>query len=246
MPMIDSNKINWDIVLQKEKQLDFFLNITIPAAKQRNDTIPHTLIICRYSRLTKYILDTLAYQFSGSQIKVVDSLGSAPGDLAAMLTSTWEGSILCLKDGRPINKMKKSSVAVLQQALAEPYIEVKIGKGPSAKAIRIDLPHFALVACYESPHHIRAGIKQCFECVLEISSLSDFDICTIEANASAYENNMILEDDAVSLIAAASNGDFRKAHHLVLWIRDYMLVNNEQFNIIPADYVSVKSTGDLR
>lgn len=235
--MFDATNLDWDSVLQKEKQLDFFLNVTVPAAKKRNDIIPHTLIICRYPRLTKFALDTLASQFPDSQIQFIESLGSTPGDLAAIITCMWDGTILCLKDGISINKMKTSSAAVLQQALSEAFIELKLGKGNSARTIRVDLPRFALVTCYEHPQHIRPGIKQHFEYVLEIGNLSDFEICAFEANACAHEHDIILEDEAILLIATASNGDFRKTRRLIRWICDYMLVNNEQFDIIPADYV---------
>lgn len=72
--------------------------------------------------------------------------------------------------------------------------------------------------------------------MIEIGNLSDFEICAFEAKACAHEHDMILEDEAILLIATASNGDFRKTRRLIRWICDYMLVNDEQFDIIPADY----------
>ena len=59
--------------------------------------------------------------------------------------------------------------------------------------------------------------------MVEIGTLSDFDICAFEAKASANENNMILEDDSIVLIANASSGDFRKTRRLIRWLGDYML-----------------------
>ena len=138
MPIVSNQ--DWNDILTKEKKLDFFLNVTVPAAQKRNDIIPHTLIICKYPRLTQFILDRLSHQLITNDIRFVESFGVQPGDLVAMLTNIADGAILCVKDGNCISKMNSTSFDILQQAISSYSIEIKIGKGISATSHRIDIP----------------------------------------------------------------------------------------------------------
>ena len=186
-----------------QKKLDFFLNVTVPAAHRRNDIIPHTLIICKYPRLTQFILDRLSNQLAINDIRFVESFGVQPGDLAAMLTNIADGTILCMKDGSCISKMNSTSFDILQQAISSYSIEITIGKGISATSHRIDIPRFALIVCYESLQQVKRGFKQNFEYVINIESLSDEEICALEATAAAHECCMSFEENAIKEIAKA-------------------------------------------
>lgn len=154
-----------------------------------------------------------------------------------MLTNIADGAILCVKDGNCISKMNSTSFDILQQAISSYSIEIKIGKGISATSHRIDIPRFALIVCYESLQQVKRGFKQNFEYVINIESLSDEEICALEATAAARECCMSFEENAIKEIAKASNGDYRKAGRYVRWIRDYMLVKNDRLLAIPTEYV---------
>ena len=124
MPIVSNQ--DWNDILTKEKKLDFFLNVTVPAAQKRNDIIPHTLIICKYPRLTQFILDRLSHQLITNDIRFVESFGVQPGDLAAMLTNIADGTILCVKDGNCISKMNSTLFDILQQAMGSIFRQVNI------------------------------------------------------------------------------------------------------------------------
>ena len=228
---------NWNEILKKETQLDFFLNVTVPAALRRNECIPHTLIICKYPRLTNIIIEKICTQVANRNIRFIDSFGPETGDLVSILTTINETSILCVKNGNTINKLSETSYDIFLQGLSNYTIAVKMGKGIMANTISLDLPHFTLLACYENSKQIRRGFKQYFECVIDIRSLADEEMCAMEAKIIANECNLVLEDDAIAEITKASHGDYRKTGRYIRWIRDYALVNNDQFAVIPAEYV---------
>ncbi len=231
------NGIDMERIFQQEKSLDFFINVTCRAALKRNEALPHTLIICDYPRLAKAIGTHIALQIPSDLFSKFETSNIAPGDVAAYLTNLRNNSVLFLENGAALKRMQSSTIDVLQSAIGNGHIEVKIGKGSSARTCLLDLPCFSFVAIIDAPDQIALRLKHAFDNIVHISSVAKQDLCTIEVIASASENNLLFEADAVTEIANAANGDFRTATKLVRWVRDYMLVHNDHYVEIPKDYV---------
>lgn len=231
------NGIDMELIFQREKPLDFFINVTCRAAVKRNEALPHTLIICDYPRLAKAIGSYIALQIQPGLFSKYELSNITPGDLAAKLTSLPNNAVLFLENGTVLNRMQSSAIDVLKNAIQDGCIEVKIGKGPSARTCLLDLPPFSFIVVVDTPDQIAHGLKRVFDNVVHISSISKQELCTIEAIASASENDLLFEADAVTEIVNASNEDFRTSARLVRWVRDYMLVQNDHYIRIPKDYV---------
>lgn len=232
------NLISWDwkTLLQREKQLDFFANIVIPAAREQNEQMPHVMIICKYPRLTEFILKELLSCNDGNDIVQLDMLHEHPRDMVSQFFGNKAGSILVLKKGYLIERITFESFDVLRQVLSNGTYVVDLGTCPNIRTIRLDCQPFSLVACFENSSQIRSGLKQCFEHVIEISSISADELCILEIQAIAKENQMQFDVSATKCILQVSNGDYRMAGRCVKWIRDYMTVKGDHFTVIPEEY----------
>lgn len=231
------NGIDMERIFQQEKPLDFFINVTCRAALKRNEAFPHTLIICNYPRLSKAIGSYIALQIPSDLFSVFEVSAIAPGDIAAYLTGLRDNSVLFLENGAALKRMQSSSIDLLQNAIRDGHMEIKIGKGSSARTCLLDLPNFSFIAIIDTPDSIAPRLKHVFDNIIHVSSIAKQDLCKIEVIASASENNMLFEADAVAEIVNSSDGDFRTSARLVRWVRDYMLVQNDHYVRIPKDYV---------
>ena len=232
------NGIDMEYIFRQERPLDFFINVTCRAALKRNEALPHTLIICDYPRLAKAIGSYIAMQIPSDLFSIFEISAIAPGDVAAYLTNLRDNSVLFLENGTALKRMQSSSIDLLQNAIRDGHMEIKIGKGPSARICLLDLPSLSFIAIIDAPDQIAPRLKHAFDNIIHVSSIAKQDLCKIEVIASASENNMLFEADAVEEIVNASNEDFHTSTKLVRWVRDYMLVQNDHYVQIPRDYVT--------
>lgn len=224
--------------MRKEHKLDFFFNITIPAAKKRNSSFPHLAVVCAYPRIREMILDNLSAVFAPDLYFAAEAIGIKPGDVAAVLTAIRDNGVLTLQNGATIRKMQPAAKIVLSQALSQGYLELEFGKGAIAQVHRLDLPKFSLVALFEESCQIEKGFRQLFDEIIEVDSFSPDELCAIETQAIANEIGIDFDSDAIAEIVKKSNGDYRQAGRYVRWIRDYMLVKNDLFERVPKEYVA--------
>lgn len=224
-------------ILQTEKALDFFLNVTIPAAIKRNDVIPHTLIVCDYPRLAKAIESYIVSHLPSNLLSLYTTSSVAPGEIAATLTSLSDKAILFLGNGAFLSRIPSSAVDVFQSALKNGYLKIITGRGTSSTTHYLDLPQFSFITIIENVNRLPQKLRHSFPNIVTVSSCSNQDLCTIEIIASASENHMHFAPDAVPEIVCAANGNYRTAIRLVHWIRDYMTVQGDSFIVIPKDYV---------
>ena len=227
------NNIDWAFVLSREKELAYLFEILIPAANKRKAPLRHTAIVCKYPRLLKLIRSKLYECYAEEDITQVDMANARPGDIAAILTSITEGHIVIANS---FSRMQKSAREIFTQALTTYTMRVPIGKGAGSSFIDVDIPQFTLVSLCESINQIPKEIYACFENEIKIAGLKPEEICEIEAEATAFENGMIFEDGVISRIAQMAQGNYRRARSLVCWVRDYMVVNEKSFSVIPKEY----------
>lgn len=230
--MIKDYSIDWTFVLSREKELAYLFEILVPAANKRNASLRHTTIVCKYPRLLKLIQSKLFECYAEENMKRVDLANARPGDVAAIFTSITEGCVILVNS---FSRMQKPAREVLSQALTTCSMRVPVGKGSASSIIEVDIPQFTLIFLCESGDQIPKDIYNCFENVIKITGLKPEEICEIEVKATAQENGMIFEEGVISQIVQMAQGNYRRARSLVCWIRDYMLVNEKVYSVIPRE-----------
>jgi holliday junction DNA helicase RuvB len=142
------------------------------------------------------------------------------GDLAAILTNLDEGDVLFVDE---IHRMPRTVEEVLYPALEDFKIDVIIGKGPSARSIRLELPKFTLVAATTRPGLITLPLRERFGFSPRLDYYSHQELTQV-VNRSAGILNVVLDAEAAEEIARRSRGTPRIANRLLRRVRDYAQV----------------------
>jgi len=145
------------------------------------------------------------------------------GDLAAILTNLEEGDVLFVDE---VHRMPRSVEEVLYPALEDFKLDVVIGKGPSARSIRLDLPRFTLVAATTRPGLITLPLRERFGFSPRLDYYSDQELAKV-VNRSAGILNVSVDAAGGAQIASRSRGTPRIANRLLRRVRDYAQVRGD-------------------
>lgn len=143
-----------------------------------------------------------------------------PGDLAAILTNLSENEVLFIDE---IHRLTKNVEEILYPALEDFTLDIVIGKGPSAKSIRIDLPKFTLIGATTRAGLLTTPLRDRFGIIHKLELYSPEDLKTI-VTRSAKILNINIDDNAAYEIARRSRGTPRIANRLLKRVGDYALV----------------------
>jgi Holliday junction DNA helicase RuvB len=143
-----------------------------------------------------------------------------PGDLAAILTNLEEGDVLFVDE---VHRMPKAVEEVLYPALEDFKLDVVIGKGPSARSIRLDLPRFTMVAATTRPGRIALPLRERFGFAPRLDYYSADDLARI-ARRSAGILEVGLDDEGAAELAKRSRGTPRVCNRLLRRVRDFAQV----------------------
>jgi len=198
------------------------LQISITAAKKRNDVLEHVLLYGNPG-LGKTTLAHIIAREMGSNIKIT----SGPtlekvGDLAAILSNLQRGDILFIDE---IHRLNKTIAEVLYPALEDYVLDIIIGQGPSARTIRMPLEKFTLIGATTKMSLLPGPLRDRFGHVFHLNFYEHEDIEKI-INRNATLLNTKLEPEAANLIAQRSRRTPRIANRLLKRARDYAEVNN--------------------
>jgi len=200
------------------------LQIFINAAKARGDSLDHTLFYgppgLGKTTLAQIIAHEMGVGFKSSSGPVI----SKSGDLAAILTNLQEGDILFIDE---IHRLNKNVEEVLYSAMEDFKLDIIIGEGPAARAIKIDLPKFTLVGATTRVGLIANPLKDRFGIPLRINFYSAAELeQIIIRDAKILE--ITIEKNAASEIAKRSRGTPRIAIRLLKRVRDFANHRNEK------------------
>ena len=206
---------------QKLKEnLEIFLN----SAKSRNDSLDHTLFYgppgLGKTTLAQIIAHEMGVGFKSTSGPVI----SKSGDLAAILTNLQAGDILFIDE---IHRLNKNVEEVLYSAMEDFKLDIIIGEGPSARAIKIDLPKFTLVGATTRLGAIANPLKDRFGIPLRINFYNVKELeQIIERDAKIL--TIGIENLAGKEIAKRSRGTPRIAIRLLKRVRDFAINANQE------------------
>ena len=196
------------------------MKIYIEASKKIKEPLDHVLLYGPPG-LGKTTLSTIIANEMKSNIKITSGPAiEKPGELAALLTNLQENDVLFIDE---IHRLNKNVEEILYPALEDFSLDIIIGKGPTAKSIRIDLPKFTLIGATTKAGSLTTPLRDRFGIVERLDLYETKDLEKIVKRSSKILNVKI-DDDAANEIAMRSRGTPRIANRILKRVRDYALV----------------------
>jgi len=196
------------------------IKIYIEAAKKRNEPLDHVLLYGPPG-LGKTTLSNIIANEMNSNIKITSGPAiEKPGDLAALLTNLAENDVLFIDE---IHRLNKSVEEILYPALEDYCLDIIIGKGPSARSIRLDLPKFTLIGATTKAGSLATPLRDRFGIVSRLELYNTEDLTTIVTRSANILKVEIDKEGAIE-IARRSRGTPRIANRLLKRVRDYASV----------------------
>ena len=199
------------------------LKILIEAARQRKEPIEHVLL-CGAAGLGKTTLAHIIASEMGVGIKVTSGPAiERVGDLGSILTNLSEGDVLFIDEAHRLNKLIEE---VLYPAMEDFKLDIVIGKGPSARTLQLDLPHFTLIAATTRPSLLSSPLRSRFGITFRLDFYQLTDIAKI-LNRSARILNIQADQEGTHLISQSARFTPRVANRLLKRVRDYAQVRGQ-------------------
>lgn len=199
------------------------LDIMIQAAKERGETVDH-ILFSGPPGLGKTTLSTVVANELGSNVKTTSGPAiERTGDLAAILTNLEEGDVLFIDEIHRLNRMVEE---VLYPALEDYVLDIVVGKGPAARSIRIDLPHFTLIGATTRTGLLTGPLRDRFGIAFRLQYYTPEELALIVSRSAGILDVPITQDGALE-IARRSRGTPRLANRLLKRVRDWAQVRGD-------------------
>ncbi len=196
------------------------MKIYIESAKKRGEPLDHVLLYGPPG-LGKTTLSNIIANEMNSNIKITSGPAiEKPGDLASILTNLSEFDLLFIDE---IHRLSKSVEEILYPALEDYTLDIMIGKGPTAKSIRLDLPKFTLVGATTRAGALTTPLRDRFGIIHRLELYNTEELTTIIKRSSKILG-VSIEEEAAKEIARRSRGTPRIANRLLKRVRDYATV----------------------
>lgn len=220
--------IGQDVTLRPQRLDDFIgqkvakenLKIFIEAAKLRHEPLDHVLFYGPPG-LGKTTLAGIISNELGVDIKITSGPAiERAGDLAAILTNLNDNDVLFIDE---IHRLNRSVEEVLYSAMEDYALDIVIGKGPSARSIRLDIAKFTLIGATTRAGSLSAPLRDRFGVISKFEIYGNDELTDI-IKRSAKLMNVPVQEDATVLMAKCSRGTPRVANRLLKRIRDFSQV----------------------
>lgn len=230
-PEVQEEEQRYDTSLRPERLSDFVgqeklknnLSISIQAAQKRGEPLEHVLFYGPPG-LGKTTLAHIIAKETDAHIKVTSGPAiERAGDLAAILTNLEEGDVLFIDE---IHRLNKTIEEVLYPAMEDYALDIVVGKGPSARTLRLDLPKFTLIGATTKLSMIAAPMRDRFGGVWRLEYYSNEEMEHIVAR-SGNLLNATLEQSATQAVARRARKTPRIANRLLKHVRDYAEVHGD-------------------
>jgi Holliday junction DNA helicase RuvB len=207
-----------------QKQMKDNLSVFIAAAKARGDALDHVLLYGPPG-LGKTTMSHIIANEMGVNLKITSGPAiERAADLVSVLTNLSENDVLFIDE---IHGLNRSVEEILYPALEDFALDIIIGKGPSARSMRLTLPRFTLVGATTRAGRLTGPLRDRFGVICRLEMYSPDELKIIVKRSAAILKIDIAEDAALE-IAARSRGTPRIANRLLKRVRDFSQVNGEE------------------
>jgi Holliday junction DNA helicase RuvB len=199
------------------------LSILIEAARSRGESVDHVLFSGPPGLGKTSLAGILATEMGVAFRATSGPALERPGDLAAVLTNLDGGDLLFIDE---IHRLPRQVEEVLYPAMEDFELDIVVGKGPAARSIRLELPHFTLVGATTRVGRVAAPLRDRFGYVARLDYYAAADLARI-IDRSAGILSVPVSTDGAALIAGRSRGTPRIANRLLRRVRDFAAVRSD-------------------
>jgi Holliday junction DNA helicase RuvB len=227
-----------------QKKIKESLEIYIEAAKKRGESLDH-LLFYGPPGLGKTTLASIIASEMGVNIKITSGPAiEKPGDMAAILNNLKEGDVLFVDE---IHRLNRQVEEVLYPAMEDFAIDIMIGKGPTARSIRLDLPRFTLIGATTRAGMLSAPLRDRFGMIHRMEFYEIDELCSIIMQSAKVLNVEVDKKGAIEM-ARRSRGTPRLANRILKRVRDFAQVRydgriTEEVAITALDLMDVDKMG---